>query len=172
MNQVLLTTETDIVTLVFERLERRAPAAGAAGGLRSGALDAFESAVAEKVQELRELAARSVRDGYDAVRGALQSFAADVEDAAAAMGKRAQEFRKRLLDFVRSMISETFDVMLGTLRPVLSIGGVSYRMVSIDMEQKLVFSGSLDISVTSLCKLLGSGELVLKGSYKADGSQP
>lgn len=172
MNQVLLTTHTDIVTLVFERLERQAPAGSAAGGLRSGALDAFESAVAEKVQELRELAARSVRDGYEAVRGALQSFAAGVEDAAAAMGKRAQEFRNRLLDIVRSTISETFDVMLGTLRPVLSIGGVSYRMVSIDMEQKLVFSGSLDISVTSLCKLLGSGELVLKGSYKADGSQP
>lgn len=170
MNQVLLSTDADIVTLVFERLDQRASAAGAAGGLRSGALDAFESAVAEKVQELRELAARSVRDGYEAVRGAVQSFAAGVEDAAAAMGKRAQEFRGRLLDFVRRMIGETFDVMLGALRPVLAIGGVTYRMVSIDMEQKLVFSGSLDISVTSLCKLLGSGELVLKGTYKADGA--
>ena len=56
MNQVLLSTDADIVTLVFERLDQRARTADAAGGLRSGALDAFESAVAEKVQELRELA--------------------------------------------------------------------------------------------------------------------
>ena len=74
------------------------------------------------------------------------------------------------MDFVRRMIGETFDVMLGALRPALAIGGVTYRMASINMEQKLIFSGSLDISVTSLCKLLGSGELVLKGTYTIDGA--
>ena len=83
MNQVLFATEVDLVTVVFDRLEKRQPSAGVVGGLRSGALDAFEAAVAEKVQELRELAARSVREGYEAVQGAVRSFATGVDEAAA-----------------------------------------------------------------------------------------
>jgi hypothetical protein len=172
MNQILLATDIDLVTVVFRRLEQHQPAASGAGALRSGALDAFEAAVSEKAQELRELAAQSVREGYEAVQGAVRSFTAGVEEAATRLGKRAQEFRDRLMDFVRNMIRETFDVMLGSLRPTLAIGGVTYRMESINMEQKLVFSGSLDISVTSLVKLLGSGELVLKGTYTAQSAPP
>lgn len=174
MNQVLLATSQDVVTVVFDRLERRqqVTAGGAGGGLKSGALDAFEAAVAEKVQELKELAARSVREGWEAVQGAVRSFTGGVEEAATQLGKRAQEFRDRLMDVIRSVIAETFDFMLSAMRAELKVGGQTYRMASIDMEQKLVFTGSIDISVTSLCKLLGSGELVVKGKYTINGAAP
>lgn len=168
MNQVLLATTGDLVDTVFARIEVRSistDAAGAGGGLKSGALDAFEAAISEKLQELRDLAGRAVRNGWDAVQGAARDFSASVDEVAAGFGKRAQEFRDRLMALIRQIISDTFDFMLSAMRSELKIGNRTYTMASVDIEQRLVFTSSIDISVTSLCKLLGTGELVVKGKY-------
>ncbi len=166
MNQVLLATTGDLVETVFARFEaQKSPAENIGSGLKSGALDAFEAAISEKVQELKDLAAQAVRDGWDAIQGAARDFSARVDEVAKAFGKRAQEFRDRLMNLIRQIISDTFDFMLSAMRSELKIGSHTYTMASVDIEQKLVFTGSIDISVTSLCKLLGTGELVVKGRY-------
>ena len=173
MNQVLLTTQVDLVSAVFARVEqRRAVGAHSGSALQAGALDAFEAAVAEKAQELKEIAEDAVRSGWEAVQGAVQSFSAGVERAATNFGKRAKEFRDRVMDVIRNIIAETFDFMLSAMRSELVVGGRTYTMASLDFEQKLVFTGSIDISVTSLFKLLGSGELVVKGKYSLPDAAP
>ena len=68
MNQVLLSTDADIVTLVFERLDQRASTAGAAGGLRPARSMPSSPRWPRRVQgAARTRRARSVRDGYEAV---------------------------------------------------------------------------------------------------------
>ena len=172
MTQVLLSTSGDLVETVFATVMARDSAGEDTGsGLKSGALDAFESAIAEKLQDLKEMAAQAAREGWDAVKEKVKSYAEGVADAAKNFGKRAQEFRDKLMEKIREIISETFDFMLGAMRSELKIGRQTYTMVSVDIEQKLVFTGSIDISVTSLCKLLGSGELVVKGKYAIPESQ-
>lgn len=172
MNHVLLTPRDDLVASVFARVEQRRAASTHGGGsaLQAGALDAFEAALAEKMQELREISNSAVRSGWDAVQVAVQSFSASVESTAANFGKRAQEFRRRVMDIIRDIIGETFDFMLSAMRSELVVGGRTYTMASLDFEQKLVFTGSIDISLTSLFKLLGSGELVVKGKYALPGA--
>ena len=69
------------------------------------------------------------------------------------------------------MIGETFDVMLGALRPVLAIGGVTYRMVSIDMEQSWC-SRLAGHQRDQPMQAAGSGELVLTRTTRPTVPQP
>ena len=58
-----------------------------------------------------------------------------------------------MLDKIRDAITQTIDFMLKSLRTEIMIGDVGY-------------------SLESLCKLVGEGELSIKGGYTARGSKP
>jgi len=59
-----------------------------------------------------------------------------------------------------------FDQILSSLRIEIKIGEVPYRLKTLELQQKLVFSGSIEASVTTLCKFVSSGELSVQGSYE------
>ena len=73
--------------------------------------------------------------------------------------------KRRLLKQLRLVISETFDLILSSMRSEVKIRDLTYRLTSVELQQKLVFSGSIEASLTALCKFVGSGEFVVTGSY-------
>ena len=167
MNALTYAAPTDVI---HEVLQAVAPAAAmgapATGALPAAIGDIFEAAVREAWVRFRSMVERCARDGYEAVRAEITSFAGHVEMVAEELGARADEFRQRVLEKIRETIIATFDALLSCMRPTVLLGGRTYVLDSINLEQKLVYSGSLEMSLTALCKFVGGGELVVKGSYK------
>lgn len=139
------------------------PVTGALGGAIGRA---FESAVHEAWVRFRSIVERCAREGYEAVRAEITAFTSHVQMVAGELGARADEFRQRVLDKIRETIVATFDTLLSCMRSTVLLGGHTYTLESIELEHKLVYSGSLEMSLTALCKFVGGGELVVKGSYK------
>lgn len=167
MNALTYAAPTDVIQEVLQAVAPGAAlgevATDALGGAVGGGLD---SAVREAWVRFRSIVERCARDGYEAVRAEITSFTDHVEMVAAELGARADVFREQIREKIRETIVATFDALLGCMRSTVLLGGRTYMLDSIDLEHKLVYSGSLEMSLTSLCKFVGGGELVVKGSYK------
>lgn len=173
MNMLTYAAPTDVIHEVLQKVAppvtQGEPTKGALGG---AAANNFELAVEESWVRFQALVERCVREGYEAVHTEITEFTGKVEIIAKELGRRADEFKKCVLEKVRETIVATFDALLSCLRITVLLGGRSYVLDSINLEHKLVYSGSLEVSVTTLCKFIGGGELVVKGSYKmADSAQ-
>jgi hypothetical protein len=164
--QIVIVPDRDLIEDVLSRLEPRADVtAGGDGALRAASLPVFDAALVDTWQRLRTLVLRAAREGWQTVRAEVDGLVAYVEETAASLGKRATAFRNEILAKVHELIRETVDTVLRAMRSELTVGQHRFRLSSLELEQKLVFSASLEASIEAACQLLGSGELVVKGAY-------
>ena len=56
-------------------------------------------------------------------------------------------------------------LVLGSLQNELSVGDARFELSQLDLEHKLILSSSIQSNLTALCKFVGAGEMVVKGSY-------
>jgi hypothetical protein len=167
MNALTYAAPTDVIHDVLQAVAPAAASGEPSTGALGGAIrDTFESAVREAWVRFQAMVERCTRDGYEAVCAEITSFTGHIEMVAGELGARAEEFRQRVLEKIRETIIATFDALLSCMRSTVLLGGRTYLLDSIDLEHKLVYSGSLEMSLTALCKFVGGGELVVKGSYK------
>lgn len=170
MSTVIVAAAADVIAQAFEQVNvLQAPQAGFAGGTpRAYSLaNEVEGALGDAWVKIRALVEKCSQKGRAIVRSEVETFMQYMETTCRELGAHAREFRERLLGKIREMISSTFAVMLRAMHSELTVGDRKLALKSINLEQKLIFSGSLQISLTSLCEFAGGGELTIVGSYEA-----
>jgi len=165
MAELVVTFTGDIVKVAFSRIEQLQRAAVLEDSALYAVSDVVNAAFTEAWLKIEELVGDALKLGWETTKERVASVAGYVMDASAKLGNKAAEFQERLLKQLRLLISETFDVILSSMRSEVKIGDLLYRLASVELQQKLVFSGSIEASLTALCKFVGSGEFVVTGSY-------
>jgi hypothetical protein len=168
MTELILGVGYDLVENALQRAEPKfGGGKGPDGKLQAGGLTPFDAKLKEVWTRVCDLVERSARQGWETVKQDVTMIGGYVSQAAKELGKRAKEFRARVLESIRQIMTESFDLVLASLRSEIAVGEAKYRLETIDLDHKLVFSGSLEGSLEALCKFVGSGELSVKASYKA-----
>jgi hypothetical protein len=165
MPELVVTLTGDIVKTAFSRAEALAQTTLLKDTALFAASDVLSAAFEEAWLKIQELVGDSLRLGWEHTKERVASVSGYITDASAKLGNKAAEFQDLLLKQLRLVISETFDLILSSMRNEVKIGDLSYRLASVELQQKLVFSGSVEASITALCKFVGSGEFVVTGSY-------
>jgi hypothetical protein len=160
----------DVIMRALDSVEVQPTAVTGAGHLHAASLDAFQAATVEAWGRLRSLVETCARLGTAQVSGQMDEFLQYVGATASELGVRADEFRTWVNTKIRSLITATFDFLVGALRAELIVGTRRYVLESLDLQQKVVYSNSLKASLTELCQFTGGGELVLSGAYKLQQS--
>lgn len=160
----------DLIQQAFDNVDAahvRTPGDATAGAAKAYSFaPEVKAAVAEAWLKVQALVDRCANRGREIIQSEVAAFMEYVDSTSVELETSAREFREGLLAKIREMISETFDLMLKALRSDLVVGGRRMTLKTINLEQKLLFSASLQISLTSLCELAGSGELTVTGSYE------
>lgn len=173
MNALTFAAPTDVIADVLDSVApQRASDPAVKGGLAGAHGTAYEAACKEAWVRFRVLVEQCARDGYDATRAAIADFVTRTGEVADELGAAGQAFRQHVLGKIRDTIVATFDALLGCMRSRVELGGRSYVLDSINLEHKLVYSGSLEASLTALCKFVGTGEMVVKGAYTLERGGP
>jgi hypothetical protein len=123
------------------------------------------AAAAEAWAKIKDLLKDAARAGWDAVKSKADGVLQFIEDQAQRLGEWAEDFRQLILTKIHELMQETYDLILGSFRPQIGIGGSTYVLNSFELNCKLVFSGSIEGSLTTLCKFVASGETAITGTY-------
>jgi hypothetical protein len=169
MSTMTVAVTFDLLSEAFDKVDvtkRAAPAAPGGAAKAYSRAPEVEAAVNDAWIRIKSMVERCVNQGKAIIQSEVSAFMQYVDSTSKELGARAKEFRDRLLDGIREMITKTFDLMLKALRSDIVVGQRTFALKTLDLEQKLLFSGSLQISLTSLCELAGSGELTVTGSYE------
>jgi hypothetical protein len=172
MSTMTVAVSFDLLSQAFDQVDVTKRAATAAAGHAAKAYSRapeVEAAVSDAWIRIKSMVERCVTQGRAIIQNEVSAFMEYVDSTSKELGARAKEFRDRLLESIREMITQTFDLMLKALRSDIIVGERKFALKSLNLEQKLLFSGSLQISLTSLCELAGSGELSVTGSYEVLG---
>jgi hypothetical protein len=165
MPELVVILTGDVVKTAFSRAEQPQLTTSPQDSALYSVTGVFDAAFAEAWLMIEELVGDSLRLGWEQTKGRVASVADYVKNASVQLGNKSAEFQERLLKRLRLVVSETFDLILSSMRNEIKIGDRSYRLTSVELQQKLVFSGSLEASLTALCKFVGSGEFTVTGSY-------
>jgi hypothetical protein len=136
-----------------------------AGKLYKGGLADVNSALEESWLQIKEAVQTAAYDGWEAAKAVLQKVNNFIRETAENLGNEAKNFKNRLTEKIQEAMIGTYELVLGSLKAELVVGNKILPIKSIDVEYKMSFSGSLEISLTNLCKMVASGDLVIKGSY-------
>jgi hypothetical protein len=172
MNELILTLDEDLVQAAFRRVDSIWTVSKLSDSSLYSASSAVDAAVTEAWQKMEDVLGECLRAGWASVENHVSEVVTYVKDAASKLGNKANQFREILLAKLRAVISATFDLVLSTMRSEVKVGDSTYRLKSVNLQQKLVFSGSLESSLTALCKFVSSGELVVQGAYEAPTALP
>lgn len=123
------------------------------------------AAVSETWEKLRELLHDATRRGWEAVQSEAENFSAYIKDLAEELEDEAEAFREMLASKLHTLMQEMTDKLLRSVRNRLLVGGDVYLLNAVTVQSKLVYSGSIDISLTALCKFVATGEMVVTGTY-------
>lgn len=132
-------------------------------GASSGA---FQIALDEAWVKMRTIVEKSAQQGWEVVKSEIKSFVGYVESTSMELGKQAQQFIDFVLEKIREAVIRISDALFRCLRTKLEVGDLIYRLSSVEVEHKLVFSAELETNLLVLCKLASEGELSVKGSYQ------
>lgn len=164
MTQLVVAVTGDLVKTAFKSVGNEGVKVREEAALQSIS-DAVRATLERAWVKIEDVVGTCLLRGWEDAKELVSEVSTFVAQEAEKLGQQAVEFRQLLLERLRSVISETFDLVLASMRSEVRLGEVSYRLESIDLEHKLVFSSSVKASLTALCKFVGSGELVVKGSY-------
>lgn len=171
MSELVIPAGSNIVDAAFAKVTLTSETAGAIGGnLQKLSTKDFVAAASEVWERVRTVLNQAARDGWVSVQKAVVDLGQFVEERAAELYDDAAQFRQLLLDKLHELMRETVDIVLRSVRSRITVGEDIFVLRSIDLETKIVYSGSIEASITAICKFLGSGETVVKGKYSILGS--
>ncbi len=157
---------------ILDLMERLAPSANvtqASDALYGPPLGDMKAAIAESWDRITALIEKTVSDGWASVREEVRQVSARIKQIASDLGQKANEFLDRIVAKIQEAITNAIDIMLGSVRTEIVVGGAPYSLESVDIENKFGMSTEIGATLESLCKLVGEGELTVKGSYRAKG---
>lgn len=173
MTALIVPVTGNIVEHVLARISFDLPATDGVSSnyqrLRTPAAIAAAKEVWGKIEKVLKQAAI---DGWEAVKEEVRLVNAFFEERAAELLNEAVELREAVIEKLREAMQGILDFVLSSIRTRVKIGEDSYALGSIDLESKLVYSSSIEASITSLCKFVASGEAVVTGKYTLVGSPP
>lgn len=166
MTQLVSAVHIDIVDAAFAKVVLAAPVAVRRDGKLYKDLSGPVVAAATEIWErIRELLNHAARKGWDVAQQMLDDVNIHITALAEELKEHAHEFRALLLERLQDLMRETFDLVLRSVRSRIQIGEATYILGSVQLESKLVYTSSIEASVTALCKFVGQGETVVKGTY-------
>lgn len=141
------------------------PASHGQGVLPIGGASALNESLVETWDKIKEAVRTAAHDGWEAAKTLVEKINEHVRNTAKILGTQAQLYRDRLVEKIQESLTANYDMMIGSLKQQISVGTTSLPLKSIEVEFKTVFTGSVELSLTSLCKMVASGEMTIKGSY-------
>jgi hypothetical protein len=172
MNQFTVLLPYDLIERAFEQIDIASPSANTVARgdskLYANPISILEAAIGDAWLKIQTLVTKCARQGKQFIQEQVSDFMSYVEATTKELGSNADNFRLRLLEKIQEIMCETFDLMLKALRTEIMVGHRKLVLKSIDLEQKLTYTASLEVSLTSLCEFAGGGELTVKGAYEAE----
>lgn len=126
----------------------------------------LQAALIEAWSKIRAIVETSARRGWAAVEEEVRLFGAYVKQTVVELGGQAKEFVDFVLDKIRETVVKIFDTLLRFLRTDFLVDGSVYKLESVELEHKILFSVEVETNLLALCKLAGEGELTVKGAYR------
>ena len=173
MSELVMSAGGNIVDAAFARVTLTSDSVKAIGSdLQKLSTAALAAAAGEVWEKVRSVLNQAARDGWISVQKAVADLGQFIEERAAELYDDAVQFRQLILDKLHELMRETVDIVLRSVRSKITIGEDIFVLKTIDLETKLVYSASIEASITVLCKFIGSGETVVKGKYSMLGTVP
>ena len=126
-------------------------------------------ALEETWDEIKVALNTAFYEGWEAAKELVRKVKDLVKDTAERLGQEAALYRARLIEKLQGALQETYNLMIGSLQSQVIVGEVGLPLKGVEIEFKLVLTGSVEVSLTSLCKAAASGEMTVKGSYGLGG---
>jgi hypothetical protein len=123
------------------------------------------AAVSEAWEKIRVLLHDVARRGWEAAQSEAELIGNYIGSVVEELEEEAEAFREMLASKLHTLMQEMTDKLLRSVRNRLLVGGDVYLLNAVTVQSKLVYSGSIDISLTALCKFVGTGEMVVTGTY-------
>lgn len=173
MTELIVSTCGNVVDTAFARvtLITTGPE-GIGDALHKLSAGAVAAAAGEVWERVRVVLNQAARDGWTGVQVAVDDMNRFIEERAAELYDDAVAFRRLLHDKLQELMRETVDIVLRSVRSRITVGEGVFVLKSIELETKVVYSASLEASITALCKFLGSGETVVTGTYALADAMP
>jgi hypothetical protein len=166
MTQTLTAVDEALLDAVFAKVGvLTSTAKPKTGSLKKLIPPLVETAVSEAWEKIRALVKEVSRKGWEKTTSLLDEVIAFIDVSAAELENLADEFRKLLVQKIHELMQETSDLILNSIRTKVQVGDQHYVLNSVQLQTKLVFSASIEGSLTTLCKFIGSGETVVTGTY-------
>jgi len=123
------------------------------------------AAVSEAWEKVREVLDEAARRGWEAVQSQTEGFSKYIESIVQELEDEADAFREMLASKLHKLMQVIMDKALRSVRSRLLVGGDVYLLNSVTVQNKLVFTGSIEVSLAALCRFIASGEMVVTGTY-------
>lgn len=108
----MLSVSEDVVAKAFARVEAASASIAVSDSKPySASGGAFDAAFSETWQRIEDMVNESQRQGWEQAKTKLASVVNYISDSAAKLGNRASEFTARVLQKLRAVISDMFDLM-------------------------------------------------------------
>ena len=165
MTQLVIPLTEDLIETVFTKVTDDAQSTGLDNTDLETISRALPGALEKAWAKIHDVVKECSLKGWKNAKVQVFKVLGEITEEAEKLGLDATEFKKILLDRLRQVFAETFDLMLSFMPSEVKIRGDRYCLNSVELEHKLVLSGSIEVSLTALCKFVGSGEFVVKGAY-------
>lgn len=165
MTQLIMPVQGDVVEIVFSKVHFTSGGPGVGDNFGKVASDSVVTAATEVWEKIKTLLLEASKRGWDAVQPLVTELNAIVEDRANELMHEAARFRNLLLDKLNEAMQEVLELVLRSIKSRVRIGEDNFTLASIDLQTKLVYSGSIEASITALCKFVASGETTITGKY-------
>jgi hypothetical protein len=165
--EIIVAVNEDVVREAFKRAETVEIAQDRPDAKLYSMSSAVKAAVGDTWLKIKRVVEECLRTRWELVQASVQEVLDYITATANGLGNDAIFYREILIVKMREIISSTFDLILSSLRTEIKVGEHSYRLKTVELQQKLVFTGSIELSLTTLCKFVSSGELSVQGSYEA-----
>lgn len=167
MTAFIIPATRDVVFEALNLVEFTPEANATAGGilLYAPSGSPLQAALSEAWSKIRTIVETSAKRGWTVVEEEVRQFGAYVQQTVAELGGQAKEFVDFVLEKIRETVAKIFDTLLCFLRTDFLVGGIVYKLESVELEHKILFSVEVETNLLALCKLAGEGELTVKGAY-------
>ncbi|MEM6820906.1 MAG: hypothetical protein AAF558_03030 [Verrucomicrobiota bacterium] len=170
--QIVSSIGPSFIDDVFDSVEIATPArpdlSGAYFSTRLYKIDlpsAVVVAATESWDKIREFFTQVARDGWDSVKAHFDELMIFINEQLRVLGNLAEDYEQMILEKLHEMISNASEFLLKSVRPQVEVGNQVFILSAINVETKLLFSASIEASVTTIGKFIGSGEATVKATY-------
>jgi hypothetical protein len=114
---------------------------------------------------MRDALLASVRGGLEMARPQIQYFEAKLEEARKSVQDRLDAIVAQLIERLNIYLREVMNGALSRVEESINVGPKKLEVQSVTLQQSIKLSSSLSISLTSVCQLIGEGQLIISAQY-------